>query len=100
MSCTAFTSSGLKGQYDLRLVCRARRTHQPLREDVVLNGEVLAPRVNLRKISDGVDRLEAEAKATDGGLVLVLGDVADTSERRPRRTACRNERASGCWAPR
>ena len=36
--------------------------------------------MNLRKISDGVDGLEAEAETTDGGLVLgALGDVADTS---------------------
>ncbi|MPM98205.1 hypothetical protein SDC9_145389 [bioreactor metagenome] len=71
----------LQGQDDLRLVCRARRTRQPLREDVVLDGEILLARVNLRKFGDCVDGFEAEAETTDRGLVLgALGDVADASD--------------------
>ena len=70
----------LQGQNDLRLVSRARRTRHPFREDVVLDGEVLVAGVNLRKIGDGVDGLEAEAETSDGRLVLgALGDVTDAS---------------------
>ncbi len=37
--------------------------------------------MNFRKIGDGVDGLEAEAEAANGGLVLgALGDVADASD--------------------
>lgn len=71
----------LQRQDDLRFLRRARRTRHALGKDVVLNGEVFIARVNLRKISDGVDRLETEAKATNRGLVLsALGDVADASD--------------------
>src|SRR5690606_26599608 len=70
-----------QGKDDLGLVSRACRTRQPLREDVVLDGEVLVARVNFRKIGDGVDGLEAEAEAPDGRLVLgALGNVADATD--------------------
>ncbi|MOA33858.1 hypothetical protein D3C78_1551910 [compost metagenome] len=72
---------GFQGQDDLRFVRLTCRAIRPFGEDVPLNGEVLIARVNLRKIGDGVNRLEAKAEAANRGLVLgALGNVADASD--------------------
>jgi hypothetical protein len=70
----------LEGQDDLGLACGAGRRRHHLRLDVVLDGEVLVARVNLGAVRERVDRLEADAEAADGVLVLrALRDAADAA---------------------
>lgn len=59
----------------------ASRIHGGKHQEATLNGEILAARVNLWKIGNGVNRLEAETEAANRGLVFcTLGDVAHTSD--------------------
>src|SRR3546814_16307496 len=65
---------------DLRFARFTRQASSLFGKDVILNGEVLVTRVNFRKISDGVNRLEAEAEAANREFILgTLGDVTNAA---------------------